>query len=62
MAMRLQDVPVYDADNHLDETRESLTKFLLECHGEVISDESARRTMGGNLARWMGVDDAVLRT
>ena len=61
MAMRLQGVPVVDADDVLYETRGSLTEFLLVRHGEVISDESARRTMGGNLARWMGVDDAVLR-
>jgi len=36
MATRVLDIPVFDADNHLYETRDSLTKFLPERYGRVI--------------------------
>jgi predicted TIM-barrel fold metal-dependent hydrolase len=36
MSTRLHDIPVFDADNHLYETRESLTKFLPERYRSAI--------------------------
>ena len=36
MAMRALDTPVFDADNHLYETRDSLTKFLPDRYRSVI--------------------------
>jgi predicted TIM-barrel fold metal-dependent hydrolase len=36
MATRVLDIPVFDADNHLYETRDSLTKFLPERYRRVI--------------------------
>ena len=36
METRTLDIPVFDADNHLYETRDSLTKFLPERHRAVI--------------------------
>ena len=36
MAMRALDIPVFDADNHLYETREALTKFLPDRYRAAI--------------------------
>ena len=37
MPSRQLDFPVFDADNHLYETLDSLTKFLPESHARVVT-------------------------
>ncbi|HEY1279718.1 MAG TPA: hypothetical protein VGF22_08620, partial [Acidimicrobiales bacterium] len=36
MPSRLLDFPVFDADNHMYETREALTKFIPDAYAGVI--------------------------
>jgi hypothetical protein len=68
MAQRALSIPLFDADNHLYETRDALTKYLPERYMGAIDyeltgldEESVRKIMGGNLARLMNVADVAVR-
>ena len=72
MSSATSSIPLFDADNHLYETREAFTKFLPERHRgaidyvdvdelEGLDDESIRKIMGGNLAHLMNVSEVAAR-
>ena len=71
MSSATSSIPLFDADNHLYETREAFTKFLPERHRGAIDDvdvdelkgldESIRKIMGGNLAHLMDVSEVAAR-